>query len=150
MYPRAQGDNVKKIPYESPVLDELLRNATEMWEKLPPEDREKRRRDQLLSFAYGNLACSSNHKPQRAAFQTVALARGFTEAEFDAWADVRHWWNAAGAQVTFQCCMCRTFFESEWTDEEARAEAEGKGIDPDESGVVCTDCYQKTPWGNPT
>lgn len=134
------------------MLEEILRAATKLWEELPPKERERSRRSQLLSFSYGQLTCSTNHKPQRAAFQKVALSRGFTEAEFDAWADVRHWWNAAGAQVTFQCWTCREFFEKGWTEEEARAEAASKGLDVERDGcaAVCTECYQKTPWRNPT
>ena len=43
--------------------------------------------------------------------------------------------------------MCKTEYEYEWTDDQAREEAIAKGIDPDDSGVVCDDCYRKTPWG---
>lgn len=48
----------------------------------------------------------------------------------------------------FRCEMCGIVDEKAWSDDEARAEAVAKGIDPDQSGVVCDDCYKKTPWGS--
>ena len=49
---------------------------------------------QLLSFAYGNLAMTTNHKPTRAAFRRVALETvGVSEQEFEEWADQREWWD---------------------------------------------------------
>jgi hypothetical protein len=48
--------------------------------------------EQALSFAYGNLACSSHHAPVREAFKNVAMARGrMTEDEFEAWAEKLSW-----------------------------------------------------------
>ncbi len=49
---------------------------------------------------------------------------------------------------TFTCDNCGKTFDSDWSDEEAAAEAQenfpGLDItDPDESGVVCDDCYQR-------
>ncbi len=48
---------------------------------------------------------------------------------------------------TFTCARCGETYDKIWSDEEAAAEAEGNfpGIDvtdPDEAGVVCTDCYE--------
>jgi len=49
----------------------------------------------------------------------------------------------------YRCAMCgRIFaFSDVWTDDEARDEAERKGIDLTESVIVCNDCYKLTPWG---
>lgn len=47
---------------------------------------------QALSYAYGNLAASTRHKPARAPFKKVALERGLSTAAFDLWADQRRWW----------------------------------------------------------
>ena len=48
---------------------------------------------------------------------------------------------------TFTCDNCGKTFDSDWSDEEAAAEAQENfpGIDisdRDEAGVVCDDCYQ--------
>lgn len=48
---------------------------------------------QRLSFAYGNLACSTNHRPVRAAFEEVALGMGVSPEDFAAWAADREWWD---------------------------------------------------------
>jgi hypothetical protein len=48
-------------------------------------------REQRLDFAYGNLAASSNHKPRRGAFRSLALTMGMSEEAFDAWASQRSW-----------------------------------------------------------
>lgn len=48
----------------------------------------------------------------------------------------------------FRCEMCGEVFPVEDGDDDAaRAEAESKGIDPDDSGLVCDACYATTPWG---
>lgn len=49
---------------------------------------------------------------------------------------------------TFTCDNCGKTFESDWSDEDAAAEAQENfpGIDvtdPDEAGLVCDDCYQE-------
>lgn len=50
------------------------------------------RERQTLSFAYGNLALSTNHQPSRSAFaQLVAERYGWTQEEFNAWADRLEW-----------------------------------------------------------
>jgi len=51
------------------------------------------KREQRLGWAYGQLACSTNHKPTRASFEKLALEQGWSEAEFDAWAATREWWD---------------------------------------------------------
>lgn len=49
---------------------------------------------QALDFAYGNLACSTNHRPMRAAFADVARDRyGWTDQRFAAWAAGKKWWT---------------------------------------------------------
>lgn len=49
----------------------------------------------------------------------------------------------------YRCAMCKEVFEFAWTEEEAKAEALSKGIDPDPECIVCDDCYKQTPWGEP-
>jgi hypothetical protein len=44
-------------------------------------------------------ACSTNHRPQRRHFGELAISRGMSEADFDAWADQRDWWDADGKLV---------------------------------------------------
>lgn len=47
---------------------------------------------QALSFAYGNLAASMNHRPVLSAFRALAISRGkITEEAFDAWAEKLEW-----------------------------------------------------------
>lgn len=59
---------------------------------LPPMTR-RQAEEQRLDFTYGNLACSTNHKPRREVFKEIALGRGWTEEQFDKWADGREWWE---------------------------------------------------------
>ena len=54
---------------------------------MTPEEKQL----QGLDFAYGNLACSSSHKPQREAFQKVASGK-IPDKAFDAWAADKTWW----------------------------------------------------------
>lgn len=49
--------------------------------------------------------------------------------------------------VQYLCEMCGYVFDSGWSDDEAKAEAEVKGLDIDDCGIVCDDCYKLTPWG---
>ena len=42
----------------------------------------------------------------------------------------------------FRCEMCHEVFDLGWTEEEARAEAEGKGLDINDCVLVCDDCYR--------
>jgi len=46
---------------------------------------------QALDFAHGNLACTNNHKPDRVAFKKLALQRGWSEEQFEAWAKDYTW-----------------------------------------------------------
>lgn len=48
-------------------------------------------KEEKLDWAYGNLACTTNHRPVREAFLAVALDQGWTISEFDAWAKGRNW-----------------------------------------------------------
>jgi len=42
--------------------------------------------EQALSFVWGNLAISSDHKPSKDVFRKIAAERyGWTDADFDAW-----------------------------------------------------------------
>lgn len=58
---------------------------------LPPMTAAERRA-QRLDWIYGQLACSTNHKPTRASFEELALERGWTAIEFVAWAAKKVWW----------------------------------------------------------
>lgn len=55
-----------------------------------PEPTPREREQQALSFAYGNLAASTNHKPSRAAFAKLASERyGWSEWAADlTWPDL--------------------------------------------------------------
>lgn len=46
--------------------------------------------------------------------------------------------------MTYRCHQCGWEGESEWSDEEARAEAEANGYDPGDGtmAIICDDCYQ--------
>lgn len=44
---------------------------------------------------------------------------------------------------TYICAECGETFESEWTDEEARAEAKRVFGERDDMVIVCADCYAK-------
>jgi len=48
----------------------------------------------------------------------------------------------------YRCEMCGGVFVAGWSDEEAKIEAESKGLDVSNCGQVCDDCYKLTPWGN--
>lgn len=57
-----------------------------------PEPTERERETQTLSFAHGNLALSTNHKPSRRAFAQLAADRyGWSLEEFNTWADTVKW-----------------------------------------------------------
>lgn len=47
----------------------------------------------------------------------------------------------------YRCEMCNKIFDFGWSEEEAKAEAKSKGLDVNDCGIVCDDCYKKTPWG---
>jgi hypothetical protein len=46
---------------------------------------------QAMDWAYGNLAASANHKPSRAAFSELAVERGWSQEQFNTWAEGREW-----------------------------------------------------------
>ena len=57
-----------------------------------PPMTERERDEQRLSFAYGNLACTTNHKPSRSAFvKFIAEKIGWTLEEAEEWAAARTW-----------------------------------------------------------
>lgn len=47
----------------------------------------------------------------------------------------------------FRCEMCDGIYLRGWTEEEAKAEAVANGFDVNDCGMVCDDCYKKSPWG---
>jgi hypothetical protein len=59
--------------------------------KLPPMTA-RERQIQSLDFAYGNLACTTNHKPTRQAFAFLAKSHGWTAPQFTEWAEDKEWW----------------------------------------------------------
>lgn len=68
-------------------LDELLEAAR----KRPPMTADERN-EQALSFAYGNLACTTNHKPSRRAFRHIAIEKyGWSDERFEKWAEGKEW-----------------------------------------------------------
>ena len=73
--------------------DEYARLKAIVAELPPMTSRE--RAEQRLDFAYGQLAASTRHKPQREAFKTIALEDGWTAEQFKAWADQHAWWHGS-------------------------------------------------------
>lgn len=72
-------------------LDALL---VELRKMVPvPYANTEERALQALDFAYGNLAASTNHKPEYDAFKKIALERGLTLDVFERWAKQRKWWR---------------------------------------------------------
>ena len=68
------------------TLDELLRLAR-MLPPMTPAERDEQR----LDWAYGNLACSRNHRPSRLAFYDLAKWVGWSKERFDEWAADKEW-----------------------------------------------------------
>jgi len=62
------------------LAQQLMNDA----EKLPPMTEDERNA-QRLDFAYGNLAASTHHKPERAAFAKLAFDLGWSSEKFDGW-----------------------------------------------------------------
>jgi hypothetical protein len=58
--------------------------------KLPPMTPDEKFA-QRLDFAYGNLACSTNHKPTREAFAELAKGYGWSFQRFAVWAEGKEW-----------------------------------------------------------
>lgn len=56
-----------------------------------PDERSKRI-ERSLDFTYSNLAATTNHKPTRYAFEVLSAGKGWSKAQFDAWANRREWW----------------------------------------------------------
>ena len=59
---------------------------------LPPMTNEETE-EQAMCFAYGNLACSTNHKPTREAFASFCRDAGWADERFERWAKDREWWT---------------------------------------------------------
>lgn len=69
---------------ETTEYDRLVELARQM-----PEPSQRERDEQRLSFA---LACSTNHKPSRAAFVALAQSHiGWSADEAEAWAATKTW-----------------------------------------------------------
>jgi hypothetical protein len=49
----------------------------------------------------------------------------------------------------FKCEMCGGVFEKGWSDADAIEEAVNNGVAEEPCGVVCDDCFKKTPWYKP-
>lgn len=71
---------------DNPTLNAMLENARQI--KMTPQQQQL---EQSLDFAYGNLAASTRHMPQREAFKTLAMERGMSETQFNRWAAERQW-----------------------------------------------------------
>jgi len=67
------------------TIDELMKQARKI------KMTQAQEREQRLDFAYGNLAASSNHKPNRSAFCRLAIELGMPKDEFERWATQRAW-----------------------------------------------------------
>lgn len=90
---RAQGvPGTALTPDKVAELDRLIAEAKARFEALTPAQQQRHREEQAMSFAYGNLAMSSRHKPQREAFRKLATERyGWDDATFAQWAEGRQW-----------------------------------------------------------
>ena len=63
----------------NPELDALAEKVKAAFDSLTPEKKAAMRRDSYISFVYGNLACSTNHRvPRELVERTVdeMVARG--------------------------------------------------------------------------
>lgn len=93
---------------------------------------------ELLSLAEGNN-CTSLAEVLQDALRTC---------QHDGKCEIGATAEGQPAHGEYECAMCHGIFSFGWTDEEAKAEAEGKGLDVERCGIVCDDCYKKTPWGH--
>jgi hypothetical protein len=75
--------DIDKVGEKYAELRKLIEGARPM----TPEEQEAQRFD----WAYGNLACSTNHKPSRAAFLWLAQERGWAIEQFHKWAADKEW-----------------------------------------------------------
>jgi hypothetical protein len=71
-------------------LDTALEDLLKKVKALPPMTK-RQREEQSFDFAYGNLACTTNHKPVRQAFALLAKSRGWTAPQFTEWAEDKEW-----------------------------------------------------------
>ncbi len=63
-------------------MSDRYRELAERIAAAPPLT-ERERHLQRLSFTYGNLACTTNHRPSKRAFRAAALANGVPEDVYD-------------------------------------------------------------------
>lgn len=70
---------------DSPTLNAMVENARKI--KMTPDQQ----LEQALDFAYGNLACTTHHRPSKEVFKTLAMERGMSATWFELWASKREW-----------------------------------------------------------
>lgn len=75
-----------------PVTDSELAELLALTKDIPVTEDD--RKLQRLDFAYGNLAASTRHRPQRAAFASVADEMGISGDVFEAWAKGKSFFRA--------------------------------------------------------
>lgn len=74
------------------VLGAELEALMEKARKLPPPTK-REREEQALCWTYGNMALTTNHKPNFGAFQLLARTEfAWTNAQFEEWAKGREWY----------------------------------------------------------
>ena len=85
---------VAAVKREDPLIDSLIKTLDLLVSEVRdlPGMTPQERLMQRIDFAYGNLACSTNHKPTRAAFAKLAKDMGVTEKRFIEWAGTKEWW----------------------------------------------------------
>lgn len=78
------------------VTNDRWKELMALMDRLPPPTP-KELAWQAIEFAYGNLACSTNHKPRYKAFKEAAMPtltrHGVTEAEYREWAKTKKWYG---------------------------------------------------------
>jgi hypothetical protein len=73
------------------VVDAELEVLLERVRALPPMTPAEVQ-EQRLSWAYGQLACSTNHKPTLEGLRAIAVKMGWDRKRFAGWAIQRKWW----------------------------------------------------------
>jgi hypothetical protein len=91
-------DNVASA-IERMLLDQRLgefsaEQLATIFEMANKPQTERQRQESTMSFAWGNLAVTSNHPPSKDVFRKIARERyGWTDEDFDAW-----WAKRAGSR----------------------------------------------------
>jgi hypothetical protein len=57
-----------------------------------PQMTDEQKQEQAFDFTYGNLACTSNHRPKLAIFAAIAKERGWSDERFAKWSAQKEWW----------------------------------------------------------